>query len=82
MLKKCIKIAKSLYDVGIRQDDIVSIVSVNSHDYIAIAFGVFCLNAVLAPVNFTYTQRKIRIINILKSVKKHKFNYLQKKHKI
>lgn len=53
-------IAKALYNFGVRQNDMVSIVSDNRHDYVAINFGVLFLNAILAPINYTYTERKIR----------------------
>lgn len=51
-------IAKSLYGAGIRKDDVVSIVAENRHEFPAIVFGTLFLNATVAPLNTTYTERK------------------------
>lgn len=54
-----ILMAKTLHGAGIRRNDVISIVSENRHEVSAIAYGAFCLNAIVAPINVTYTERKI-----------------------
>lgn len=50
--------AKVLHGAGIKQNDVISIVAENRHEYPAISFGALYLNAIVAPVNVTYTERK------------------------
>lgn len=52
-------LARVLYGAGIRQNDVISIVSENRFEYPAIVFGAFYLSAIVAPINTTYTERKI-----------------------
>lgn len=58
VLNESKKMAKILYDAGIRQNDVISIISENNYDYVAISFATLFLNAILAPINSTYTDRK------------------------
>lgn len=51
--------SKVLLGSGIGQNDVIAIVSENRHEFPAIAFGAFFLNAVVAPVNLTYSKRKL-----------------------
>lgn len=51
--------ARTLYGAGLRRNDVISIISENRLEYPAIAFGAFLLNAIVAPVNLTYTERKL-----------------------
>lgn len=50
--------AKTMHGAGIRQNDVVTIISENRHEYSPIAFGAICLNAIIAPINTTYSERK------------------------
>lgn len=63
MLEQSITIAKTLYELGVRQNDVIAIVSENRHEYPGLAFGAFFLNAVVAPINVTYSERKIILIS-------------------
>lgn len=58
MLDQTTLMARALYGAGVRQNDAISIVSENRHEYPAITFGAFYLNAIVAPVNVTYTARE------------------------
>jgi acyl-CoA synthetase (AMP-forming)/AMP-acid ligase II len=58
LLKISIKVSHALHNAGVKPGDMVSIVSENCHEFMAVACGSFLLNAVLAPLNYTYTQRK------------------------
>jgi acyl-CoA synthetase (AMP-forming)/AMP-acid ligase II len=51
--------AKTLSGAGLKQNDVICIISENRHEFIAISFGAFFLNAIVAPVNASYTERKI-----------------------
>lgn len=59
LLRQSIGMANALHAIGVRQNDVIAIVSENRHEYPAIAFGAFYLNAIVAPINITYTERKI-----------------------
>jgi acyl-CoA synthetase (AMP-forming)/AMP-acid ligase II len=50
--------AQCLHNAGIMQNDMISIVAENRHEFMAITCGAFYLNAILAPLNNTYTKRK------------------------
>lgn len=50
--------AKVLYDAGIRQNDVVSIISENRNEFVSVAYGTLFLNAILAPINYTYIERE------------------------
>lgn len=58
ILDESLKMAKMLHDAGIRQNDVVAIISENRSEYVAVAYGTLFLNATLAPMNYTYTERK------------------------
>ena len=58
ILEQSVKVAKALYGAGIRQNDVVSILSENRLEYAAIAYGTIFLNAICAPANYAYTERK------------------------
>ena len=66
ILEQSIKIAKTLHELGVRQNDVISIVSENRNEYPAIAFGAIYLNAIVAPINVTYTERKVSLSDELK----------------
>jgi acyl-CoA synthetase (AMP-forming)/AMP-acid ligase II len=53
--------SKALYGAGIRQNDVIAIIAENRHEFPAIAFGAFFLNAIVAPINVTYTERKLSL---------------------
>lgn len=54
---------RALYGAGIRQNDVISIISENRIEYPAIAYGAFYVSAIVAPVNPTYTERKFEDLN-------------------
>ncbi|KAL7043369.1 hypothetical protein ACKWTF_001475 [Chironomus riparius] len=67
LLEQSVKVAKALYDAGIRQHDVISILSENRLEYAAIAYGTLYLNAICAPTNFAYTERELEhTLNITK----------------
>lgn len=49
-----------LYGVGVRRNSIIGIVSENRHEVAALMFASLCLNAIPAPINFTYTKRELK----------------------
>lgn len=59
LLEQSIIMAKTLHEIGVERNDVIAIVSENRHEFPAIAFGAFYLNAIVAPINVTYTERKI-----------------------
>lgn len=59
MLDQSSLMARTLYGAGLKQNDVISIISENRHEFAAIVFGAFYLNAVVAPTNITYTERKL-----------------------
>ena len=56
MLDQTISMSKALHCAGIRKDDVISIISENRHEFPAIAFGAFYLNAIVAPNSASYTE--------------------------
>jgi len=58
LLEQSVKVAKALYGAGIRQNDVISILSENRLEYAAIGYGTIFLNAICSPTNFLYTERK------------------------
>jgi acyl-CoA synthetase (AMP-forming)/AMP-acid ligase II len=49
--------AKAMYGAGVRQNDVVAIISENKHELLAISFGALFLNAVVSPINPSYNER-------------------------
>ncbi|CAH1709883.1 unnamed protein product [Chironomus riparius] len=67
LLKQSVKIAESLYGAGIRQNDVISVLSENRLEYAAVAYGTIFLSAICAPTNFLYTERELEhTLNIAK----------------
>ncbi|XP_070505426.1 luciferin 4-monooxygenase-like [Chironomus tepperi] len=60
ILAESIKAAKALYGSGIRQNDVISILSDNRFEFAAISYGALFLNATIAPVNIMYTERELK----------------------
>ncbi|CAO1369184.1 unnamed protein product [Diamesa tonsa] len=60
LLEQSLIIAKAMHSFGIRQNDVVGIVSENRLEFPAIAFAAFYLGAIVTPINITYTTREIR----------------------
>lgn len=50
--------ARALHGSGIRANDVIAILAENRLDYTSISYGTLLLNAVVAPTNITYTERK------------------------
>jgi long-subunit acyl-CoA synthetase (AMP-forming) len=53
-----IRMAKVFQSIGIRQNDVISIISENRFEFLSLALGAFYLNAKVAAVNTAYTERK------------------------
>lgn len=59
LLAKSIAVAQSLKAAGIKQGDMVSIVSENRFEFAYVLFGSLLHNCTFAPVNLTYTEREM-----------------------
>lgn len=57
-LDKSTLMAKTLHGAGLKRNDVISIIAENRHEFPAIAFGAFYLNAIVAPISTLYTERK------------------------
>lgn len=57
--EQSITIAKSMHFAGIQKNDVIGIVSENRSEFPVISFGAFHLGAIVTPINFTYTERKL-----------------------
>lgn len=51
--------ARTLHAAGLRENEVISILCENRHAYNSITFGALLLNAIVAPINVTYTESKI-----------------------
>lgn len=60
LVAKCIEMAKALKAVGVRQGDVVSIVSENRFEFVFVSLATIFLNATLAPLNNSYSEREIQ----------------------
>ncbi|CAG9798396.1 unnamed protein product [Chironomus riparius] len=60
VLMESTKAAKALYGSGIRQNDVISILSDNRIEFAAISYGTLFLNATIAPINIAYTERELK----------------------
>lgn len=58
MFEQSTRVARALHGAGVRQNDVIGIMSENCLEFPAIAYGALYLNAIVAPVNVTYTERK------------------------
>lgn len=58
ILEESLTIARLFYELGIERNDVIAIVSENRQEYPAIIFGAMFLNAIVAPINVTYSERK------------------------
>lgn len=56
--------AKTLHGAGLKKNDVISIIAENRHEFTAIAFGAFYLNAIVAPISTLYTERKFQFPNL------------------
>lgn len=59
LMNKSIEIAKALLAAGLKQGDVVSIISENRFEFAFVMFGTIFNNCVFAPVNNTYSEREI-----------------------
>ncbi|KAG5683586.1 hypothetical protein PVAND_012859 [Polypedilum vanderplanki] len=60
ILEETNKYARSFFAFGIRRNDRIAIISENRHEVAAITFAAFCLNAIVSPINYTYTKRELQ----------------------
>lgn len=51
--------AKTMHQIGVKRNDVIAIISENRLEFPALTFGAFYLNAIVAPINITYTERKM-----------------------
>lgn len=58
ILENSSRMACVLHGAGIRRNDAIAILSENRHEFLAVALATLYLNAIIAPVNVTYTERK------------------------
>lgn len=63
LLDQSTVMAKALHGAGLGPNDVVSVIAENRHEFLAATFGALCLNAAVAPVNVTYTERKLFLRN-------------------
>lgn len=54
------KYSRVLHGIGVRRNSIIGIVSENRHEVAALIFASLCLNAIPAPINFTYTKNELK----------------------
>lgn len=59
LVNKSVEMAKALLAFGLKQGDVVSIVSENRFEFAYVLFGTIFNNCILAPVNNTYSAREI-----------------------
>ncbi|KAJ6646708.1 Luciferin 4-monooxygenase [Pseudolycoriella hygida] len=59
LLIKSIEISKALTAHGVRQGDVVSIVSENRFEFVYVLLGTIFLNCTVAPLNHTYSKREL-----------------------
>lgn len=64
ILDESLRVARALHDAGIRQNDVVSIIAQNRFEFVSVAFGTLFLNAIFAPLNISYTERKSQALEI------------------
>ncbi|CAO1358050.1 unnamed protein product [Diamesa hyperborea] len=57
--EQSIVMAKSMFGAGIRENDVIGIVSENRLEFPVIAFAAFYLGAIVSPINITYTEREL-----------------------
>ncbi|KAG5667503.1 hypothetical protein PVAND_015482 [Polypedilum vanderplanki] len=58
--KNTITFAKALHGFGIKENDTVAIISENRLEFPSISYGAICLNAIVAPINSSYTERELK----------------------
>ncbi len=59
LLNKSIEIAKALTVHGVKQGDVVAIISENRFEFVYALMGTIFLNCTLAPLNHTYSKREL-----------------------
>lgn len=59
LVKKSVEVSKALLAAGIKQGDVVSIVSENRFEFAFVLFGSIFNNSILAPINSSYSEREI-----------------------
>lgn len=58
--KQSIRLAKSLQlKFGVKEGDVIGLCSENRLEFPVVVFAAFYLGATVAPLNVTYTQRKL-----------------------
>jgi 4-coumarate--CoA ligase len=67
LLEKAINVAKSLKANGIKEGDMISLVSENRFEFAYVLFGTILMNCTIATINLTYTEREmIHAMNLSK----------------
>lgn len=57
--EKSIIMSKALYGAGLRQNDVISVISENRFEFLPISYGALFINVIVAPLNITYTRSKL-----------------------
>lgn len=59
LVEKSIEMSKALIKMGIKQGDVVSIISENRFEFVFVALGTIFLSCKLAPINNSYSSREV-----------------------
>lgn len=60
LLSKSLRISKALLAAGIKQGDVISVISETRFDYVFVLFGTIFINCVLAPLNHVYSGSELQ----------------------
>ncbi|KAG4068876.1 hypothetical protein HA402_005024 [Bradysia odoriphaga] len=67
LLEKSIEIAKALLSSGIKEGDVVSIMSENRFEFVYVLLASIFINCAFAPLNHTYNEREVEhAVNLFK----------------
>ena len=58
MYDSIVRMAQVMRHLGVQSNDVISLCSENRVEYAITMCGAFALNATVAPLNVTYTERK------------------------
>lgn len=60
--EQSIILAKSMFNAGVRERDVVGLIAENRLEFPVIAFAAIYLGAIVTPINITYTERKYYVV--------------------
>lgn len=61
MYNSIVRLAHVLKHLGIKSNDVVGLSSENCVEYAITLFAAFAVNATVAPLNVTYSERKYKL---------------------